>query len=169
MINKKWVNRANNFLEDYMNVRDNCLQNNYFGIAFDPDYFYECYFKDKEKKQFYPFPGIIDNYSISDWTDNWNDPLNEDENNYINSNLVNNKDYYLLEKSDFDFLNDFFGVTNIIKRKKDYLDFVIIKAIIFDKRLKEKDNKCLLRKRNLQIRKNSTILFKFKRKNIKMY
>ena len=158
LINKKWVDRTNNFLNDYINVRENCIKDNYFGVAFEPDYFYECYFKEKTKKEFYPFPGLIDNYSISNWTDNWNDPLNEDENNYINSNLVNNKDYYLLEKSDFDFLKNFFGVTNIIKRKKDCLDFVIIKAIIFDKRLREKNNKFLLRKRNLQIRKNSTIL-----------
>ena len=75
--------------------------------------------KEKNKKKGYcTFPGLIDNYSISNWTDYWNDPLNEDENNYIQPNLVYNKDYYLLEKSDFEFLKDFCGVTNIIKRKK---------------------------------------------------
>ena len=160
LINAKWVDRANNFLKDYINVRENCIKSNYFGVAFDPDLFYHNYFELEEKKtpQFYPFPGIIDNFSISDWTDNWYDPLNEDENNYIKSNLVYNKDYYLLEKSDFDFLNDFFGVTNVIKRKKDYLEFVVFKAIIFDKRISKQENYFLLRKRNIQIRKNSTIL-----------
>ena len=57
--------------------------------------------KEKENVKYCPFPGFIDNYSISNWTDFWNNPINEDENNYIHPNLVYNKDYYLLEKSDF--------------------------------------------------------------------
>ena len=167
LINKKWVDKANNFLNDYMNVRDNNIKGNYFKEAFDLDYFYYSYFNMKEKiknkYKYSPYPGLIDNYSISDWTDYWNDPLNEDENQYIQSGLIFNKDYYLLKENDFEFLKDFFGVTNIIKRKRNYLDFVIIKSIIFDKKLKEEGNIYLLRRRNLQIRKNSTIL-DFKKK-----
>ena len=112
--------------------------------------------KEKTENEYCNFPGLIDNYSISNWTDYWNDPLNEDENNYIQSNLVYNKDYYLLEKNDFEFLKDFFGVTNIIKRKKNCLDFVIIKTIIFDKRFK--NISFLLRRRNFQLRSNSSVL-----------
>ena len=29
LINAKWVERANNFLKDYINVRENCIKNNY--------------------------------------------------------------------------------------------------------------------------------------------
>ena len=167
LINKKWVDKAFNFLNDYANVRDNNIKGNYFKEAFDKEYIYYSYFDMKEKiknnYKYNPFPGLIDNYSISDWTDYWNDPLNEDENQYLQSGLIFNKDYYLLEKNDFEFLKDFFGVTNIIKRKRNYLDFVIIKSIIFDKKLKDKGNNYLLRRRNLQIRKNSTIL-DFKKK-----
>ena len=168
VINKAWFNKAYNFIKDYGNVRDNNIKMSYYRKAFDPKNFYNNYFneetkeinssKNNEKKEdVCPFPGIIDNYSISDWRDYWNDPLNEDENNYIQQNLENNKDYYLLEKNDFEFLQNFFGVTNIIKRKKDCLDFVIIKAIIFDKRFGAEENSFLLRRRNLQIRINSKI------------
>ena len=169
LINRKWVERAYNFLQDYINIRENKIKKSkrpeYFNYVFDPDMFYKKYFDidEKYKYKYNPFPGLIDNYSISDWTDNWNDPLNEDENNYIKSNLIYNKDYYLLEKTDFEFLNEFFGATNIIKRKKECLDFIIIKSFIFDKRLGENDNIFLLRKRNLQIRKNTSIL-NFKKK-----
>ena len=173
VINKTWFDKAYNFLIDYINVRDNNTYKHYFYEAFDPKSFYNNYFeeetnsnKNEKKKIVYPFPGIIDNYSISDWRDYWNDPLNEDENNYMQGNLVYNKDFYLLEKNDFEFLKDFFGVTNIIKRKKDCLDFVIIKAIIFDKRFGEKENCFLLRRRNLQIRKNSNVR-EFKEKVIR--
>ena len=170
IINKKWVDKAYNFLKDYIHVRDNNIKGDYFKTVFTPDKFYHPYFEDdtkneketksekekeKTKNKYYLFPGLIDNYSISNWTDFWNDPLNEDENNFIQPNLVYNKDYYLLEKSDFEFLKDFFGVTNIIKRKKNCLDFVIIKTIIFDKRFK--NNSFLLRRRNFQLRNYSTI------------
>ena len=168
VINKAWFNKAYNFIKDYANVRDNIIKLSYYRKAFDPKLFYNNYFKEETKEEnsnknnekkedVYPFPGIIDNYSISDWRDYWNDPLNEDENNYMQQNLENNKDYYLLEKNDFEFLQNFFGVTNIIKRKKDCLNFVIIKAIIFDKRFGEEENSFLLRRRNLQIRINSKI------------
>jgi hypothetical protein len=76
------------------------------------------------------------------------------------------KDYYLLEKSDFDFLKQFFEASNIIKRKKDCLKFFVIKSIIFDNRLKNKNNNFLLRIRAFQVKTNSTIL-DFKEKIIR--
>ena len=160
LINRKWVVKANDFLEDYTN---NVRKKDYFKKAFEPNYLYYNYFNDKieekikEEYKYNPYPCHIDNYSISDWTDNLYDPLNEDENNYLQSNVLYIKDYFLLEKSDFLFLKSFFGVTNIIKRKKEYLNFVFIKGIIFDKRYKKKNTNFLLRIRNFQIRKNSTI------------
>ena len=165
VINKKWFDKAYNFIKDYINEREKGLKRNYFNKVFEPSYTYHSYFDEETtsknnkdtKNDFYSFPGIIDNYSISDWVDFWFDPLNEDENNYIQQNLEYNKDYFLLEKTDFEFLQNFFGVSNIIKRKKNNLDFVIVKAIIFDKRFAQKENSFLLRRRNLQIRKNSKI------------
>ena len=172
LINKKWVEKAYNFLKDYIDIRENNKKGNYFNKAFDPEYTCNSYFDNddnnikKDLNKYNPFPCLIDNYSISNWKDNWNDPLNEDENNYLKKDLVYMKDYYLLKKSDFEFLEYFFGATNIIKRKKNCLDFIQIKCIIFDKRLKEKENTFLLRNRSFQLRKNSTIL-DFKEKLIR--
>jgi hypothetical protein len=157
LINKKWVEKANMFMKNYIHIRDNKIKNKYFFEVFDKDYMYDCYFdnneKYKDKIKYAPFPGLIDNYNITNWTDFWNEPLNEDENNYIQPKLEYIKDYYLLKKQDFEFLEYFFGVTNVIKRKKNCMDFVTIKAIILDKRFKQKDYIYLLRRRNLQVRK----------------
>ena len=170
VINKKWMEKAYSFLKDYINIRNYTIHDNqYFSKVFDKNYIYNNYFEDKEKitqkakNNYNSFPGLIDNYSISNWTDYWNDPLNEDENNFLNSNLIDNKDYYLLAKSDFEFFKEFFGVTNIVKRRKDFYDFVVFKSIILDKRLKQKNNYFLLRKRNIQIRKES-LVSEFKKK-----
>ena len=164
VINKKWFDKAYNFLKDYINVREHkTKEENYFSYVFSLKDIYNNYFdeektsKDKKEYKFNIYPALIDNYSISDWTDHWTDQLNEDENYFLQQNLIYNKDYFLLEKSDFEFLEYYFGATNVIKRKKDCLEFVIIKAIIFDKRFKDKETNFLLRRRNLQIRKNSTI------------
>ena len=133
-------------------------------MAFSLDYIVNDYLNkiDPSAKEeifkYNPFPCLIDNYSICDWTDNWNDPLNEDENSFLQSNLEYMKDYYLLEKSDFDFLKQIFGVTNIIKRKKDCLNFFVIKSIIFDSRLKNENYNFFIRNRTFQVRKNYTIL-----------
>ena len=162
LINKKWVEKANNFMKDYMKIKEKTIKSHYFSEAFDINYIYNSYFGNDEKykkvMKFAPFPCLIDNYNISNWTDYWKDPLNEDENDYIQSNLVYNKDYCLLKKQDFEFLEYFFGVTNIIKRKRNCIDFVTIKSIIFDKRLNKNDLNYLLRRRNIQMRKISTIL-----------
>ena len=48
-------------------------------------------------------------------------------------------------------------MTNVIKRKKNKLDFILIKTIIFDKRLKDKDNCIFLRKRTIQINKTANV------------
>jgi len=167
LINKKWVEKAKNFVDDYIKVRESKKKNeysDYFKLAFNIDYVVNGYLNKidpnakEETFKYNPLPCLIDNYSICDWTDNWNDPLNEDENYFLQSNLEYMKDYYLLEKSDFDFLKKIFGVTNIIKRKKDCLNFFFIKSIIFDSRLKNKNYNFYLRNRTFQVRKNYTIL-----------
>ena len=41
----------------------------------------------------------------------------------------------MLEKEDFDILQNFFGVTNVIKRKKNCGEFVEIKVFILEEKL----------------------------------
>ena len=164
LLNKNWFTKAFLFLSDYKKIRENIIKdNNYFSIAFNPSYCYQKYFdinaiNDKKNDYKYnPFPCSIDNYSIINWTDNLYDPLNEDENLILKNNLKEGKDYILLEKENFEFLRDLFGVTNIIKRKKNCAEFIEIKAMILEEKLYEKENNYLLRKRHFQIRKNYKI------------
>ena len=160
LINKSWFNKAYQFFLDYIKIRDNNISTNYFKIVFDINYCYQSYFDifeelQKHNYKYSPFPCLIDNYSIINWTDILLDPLNEDENLILKKELKEGKDYFLLEEKDFKLFQDFFGVSNIIKRKKEH--FVQFKAIILDKRLAEQDNNYILRKRNLQVSKKYTI------------
>ena len=161
IVSKNWFTKAYQFFMDYSKIRDNWIKGNYFREVFDANYCYQSYFDIYEElqKNSYknsPFPCLIDNYSIINWTDNLLDPLNEDENIILKKNLKEGKDYLLLEKKDFELFENFFGVTNIIKRKKT--DLIEFKAIILDKNLYNEDNFYILRKRHLQISKNYNIL-----------
>ena len=161
IISKNWFTKAYQFFLDYQKVRDNLIKGSYFKEVFDVNYCYMSYFDQIEwlqnnKHTYSPFPCIIDNYSIINWTDNWLDPLNEDENIILQNNLKEGKGYFLLEKNDFDLIQNFFGVSNIIKRKKT--DFIEFKAIILDKRLTNKKNISSLRKRHLQVKQNNKII-----------
>ena len=49
IINKKWVDKAYNFLKDYIHVRDNNIKGDYFKTVFTPDKFYHPYFEDDTK------------------------------------------------------------------------------------------------------------------------
>jgi hypothetical protein len=108
------------------------IKNSYFKEVFESNYCYLNYFdlyeelKNKSYK-YSAFPCLIDNYSIINWTDNWLDPSNEDENYILKKDLKEDKDYYLLNKDDFELLKNFFGVTNVIKRKR--IDLIEIKSI----------------------------------------
>jgi ubiquitin C-terminal hydrolase len=168
LINKNWFSKLIKFMEDFKSIRDNNQNKNkykeYFKKVFNSINILNNYLNaDNEKNKYYAFPGPVDNFSIIDWKDTLDDPLNVDENIFLKSDF---KDYYLLKKSDFELLKDIFGVTNIIKRKKDNLDFIQIKSIIFDKRFKDKKNNNLLKKRTFQIKKTSTIS-EFKEKIIR--
>ena len=160
LISKNWFIKANQFFLDYSKIRDNNIKNSYFKEVFESNYCYLNYFdlyeelKNKSYK-YSAFPCLIDNYSIINWTDNWLDPSNEDENYILKKDLKEDKDYYLLNKDDFELLKNFFGVTNVIKRKR--IDLIEIKSIILDKRFIDKENNFLLKKRYLQIKKDYKI------------
>ena len=161
ILNKNWFIKANQFFSDYIKVRDNSIKDNYFKVVFEPNYCYQNYFDifdelQKNNYKYSPFPCLIDNYSIINWTDNWFDPLNEDENFILQKGLKEGKDYFLLQKNDFELLQKFFGVTNTIKRKRKNL--VEIKALILDKRLKKEENNCFLKKRYLQVKEDYKII-----------
>ena len=160
LISKNWFIKANQFFLDYSKIRDNNIKNSYFKEVFESNYCYLNYFDlyeelNNKSYKYSAFPCLIDNYSIINWTDNWLDPSNEDENYILKKDLKEDKDYYLLNKDDFELLKNFFGVTNVIKRKR--IDLIEIKSIILDKRFIDKENNFLLKKRYLQIKKDYKI------------
>ena len=164
IISKDWLIKAFLFFYDYQKERERNLNDGYFLEAFKQNNCYQNYFNIKEDSnknkivyKYNPFPCSIDNYSIINWKDIWYDPSNEDENYVLKKNLEEGKDYFLLEKNDFYFLTYFFGITNVLKRKKNCMGFIEVKTLIIDETLCDKENYFLLRKKHLQIRKNYTI------------
>jgi len=131
--------------------------------SFDLDLVYNNYFniKDNSEKQikftYNIYQGPINNFCITSFKDHWEDYNNLDENDFIKKNLILNEDYFLVNNKDWDFLKSFFDCTNEIRRKKNNLDLVKIKYILFDRRLQQLKNIVLVKERNIQINKNSLI------------
>ena len=166
VINKKWLIKAKNFIEDYLSSIE--IKNNYEFLdnAFDTKYFLNSYLnlnqnKKKEIKEDYglsAFPGPINNYEILDFKDYWIDNINLDENYFLKKDLKLNEDYCLINLNDWILLKSSFESTNEILRKKNNLDLIRLKFILFDKRINEKNNNIdLLKLRYIQINKNSTL------------
>ena len=112
----------------------------------------------ENNKNYICFPGPIDNFCLTDFKDIWKDNINEDENYFLIKDLKLNEDYCLINEKDWNILNSTFGSTNKLLRKKDNLELIRIKFILFDKRINnENKNTCLLKMKYIQINKNVTI------------
>ena len=168
IINKLWVERAKNFIIQYEKLRkENNEKNIKFFIkkSLDNEYIYSKYLGEeltgiiiKEKDQTIPiFPGPIDNYSITLFKDNYIDPLNIQDNYFIKDNLKKNKDYYLINKEKWDYLDHFFLSTNKLIRKGKDTEFIFIKCLILEKRLKIYKYINFIKRRYLQISKNEKV------------
>ena len=134
VVNNNWLINAIKFIKNILNFKsyefEAKLSNN-----FSLNEIYMNYFQSLNNyEDLYPYPGQVENYSISDFRDIWNDPLNEDENFLLKKNLSFNKDYSLVNENNWNFINELFGSTNIIKRKINNLQLIKFKVIILDKR-----------------------------------
>ena len=158
-INREWIIKAKIFLEPIMKLSNNIEIEN----SFDLDLVYNNYFNikdisEKQKKSAYNiYPGPIDNFCITSFKDHWKDYNNLDENDFIKKGLILNEDYMLVNYKDWELLKSIFDCTNEIKRKKSNLDLVKIKYILFDRRLQQNEHIVLVKERNIQINKNSSI------------
>ena len=187
IINKIWLIKAKKYIEDYFRASKNNDMETFMESSFNLTF--KNYFnnniedeknnkenqqgkvekKGKKNKTIYSkFPDAIDNFSLTKFIYKWEDPINKDENCYLKDELEINKNYYFIKKEDWDSLSSLFGSTNELLRKKDNLDLVQIKLIIFDRRIcKKNQNTNLLRQKNIQINKDSNIKqLKFKIKNL---
>ena len=169
VINKKWLIKVKNFIEDYLNSIHLKTNIDFLDKAFDLPYFLGSYLdlknkkndkksETKDKKDLSSFPGPINNYEIIDFKDHWIDNKNIDENFYLKKDLKLNEDYNLINANDWNYLKSYFESTNEILRKKNNLDLIRLKFILFDKRINEDNNNTdLLKLRYIQINKNSTL------------
>ena len=171
-INNDWILKAKIFIENYIKVREQKI-NNFYDESFDPEYMYDSYFnenneKDKKNtkntknvkisKVFSAFPGPVNNFGITSFKDYWIDFFNLDENDFIKKGMKLNENYLLIHKKDWKLIKSFFGATNEIKRKKDNLDLVQLKFILIDERINSNiDNNNLLKQKYIQISINSTV------------
>ena len=152
-INKDWILSLSGFIKQFKNLTSEEGKNNENLIenCFNFQYICEAYLKEeKNKLDFYPFPGPINNFQITSLKDSWKFKVNLDENDYIKKNA----EYFLVNYDDWNFLSQTFGDTNLIRRKKDNLDLISLKFILFDKRISaNKKNLNLLKERKIQFNK----------------
>ena len=168
-INNEWIFKAKLFIENYLKVKEQKI-GNFYEESFDPDYIYNSYFNEKEDKNeknkdnkkvakvFYAFPGPVNNFEITSFKDYWIDFINLDENDFIKKEMKLNENYLLINNKDWKLIKNLFSTTNEIKRKRENLDLIQFKFILFDERINSDfDNINLLKQKYIQINKNSTI------------
>ena len=164
-INKIWLENAKKFIENYLFAKETNLLKDFFNDSFDPDYALAAFLlngrisKLPKGYTYYPFPGPINNFPLTTFKDQLIDPINIEENDLIEKDLIIGKDYYLIEYDDWKVLQNAFGFTNILIRSKDIIDMYQIGIVIFDQRLKKykNDNINLFKKKIIQIGKDAYI------------
>jgi len=170
VINKNWVDRACNFFNEYerlFNLHNDVDFTNFIAKSFNLNNIYCKYIGEEltnltiedSDKNIPFFPGPIDNYSITDFKDFWNETeFTKLQNNYfIKDGLELNKNYYLINKNTWKTLNEIFQSTNEIKRKGNDIDLMVLKCIIFEKNLQKKEYINHLRRKYIQISKKESV------------
>ncbi len=170
VINKNWVDRACNFFNEYerlINLKKDEELAIFIEKSFNFNNIYYQYIGEElpnftipdSDKSFPFFPGPIDNYSISVYKDFWSDSeMKNIQNNYfIKEGLEINKNYYLINETTWNTLNEIFQSTNKIRRKGNDNDLMILKCIIFEKNLQKKEYINHLRRKYIQISKKQSV------------
>ena len=171
LINKNWVFKAKSFVNSFINILKENLENVFIENAFNIEMVYD-YITVKLDNQIERstlgviFPGPINNYELMDLNDYWFDPEKTEENLIIKNNVELNKDYFLMNEDDWFFLKNIFDATNDIKRIKKDERFFKIKMIILAPTLCLKENNYLLKLKKIQINIDSNIK-EFKNKIIR--
>ena len=165
LINKTWLINAKNFLDHYIFGRDTQMINDFFKDAFDFVNILSVFLSEDKLnkpikgKTYFPFPGPINNFPMTEWKDILYDPINEEENILIKKNLLPKKDYFWINQNDWTILKGAFNCTNEIKRKKEETEMIQLNTIIFDSEMRKYKNECIkfMKKKVIQISKNKTI------------
>ena len=159
VINKEWIKNLLSFIKAFIKYseKEDKNKDKFIEKSFDYNYITKCYLKENSKdegNELPAFPGNVNNYDITSFKDCWIDKENEDENDYIKKKA----EYVLVNHKDWTLITELFGFTNIIRRKKDNLDLIPFKFILFDKRIKPSANNInLIKERYIQVNKGINI------------
>ena len=165
LINKAWLQNAQIFIGNYLFAIETQSINSFFKDSFDIKNVLSVFLGEKhiekaiENKTYYPFPGPINNFPLTDFKDILLDPITEEENYIIKRDIMPQRDYYWINNNDWNILKDVFSCTNEIRRKKDEIDMIQINAIIFDSRMRKFKNESinLMKKKIIQISNKKSI------------
>ena len=165
IISRIWLENANLFLYNYVFSKKSKTLPDFFEDAFSIDNVISVFLSPKKieapvkDKNYYPFPGPINNLFLTDYKNVLFDPQNLDENFLIKKNLKEYKDYFWIQNKDWTLIKNNFDATNEIKRKRNELEMVRISAIIFDYRMRKYKNESIdfMQKKVIQICKNRSI------------
>ena len=158
-MNKEWIKNLLSFIKAFIKYseKEDKNKDKFIEKSFDYNYITKCYLKENSKEEgneLPAFPGNVNNYDITSFKDCWIDKENEDENDYIKKKA----EYVLVNHKDWTLITELFGFTNIIRRKKDNLDLIPFKFILFDKRIKPSANNInLIKERYIQVNKGINI------------
>ena len=165
LINKTWLINAKNFLDHYIFGRDTQMINDFFVDAFDMKNVLSIFLSENnlnkpiKGKTYFPFPGPINNFPMTDWKDILYDPINEEENIIIKKYLLLKNDFFWINQKDWTILKEAFNYTNEIRRKKEEIEMIQLSAFIFDSDMIKYKNESIkfMKKKLIQISKNKTI------------
>ena len=165
LINKTWLINAKNFLDHYIFGRDTQMINDFFVDALDMKNVLSIFLSENnlnkpiKGKTYFPFPGPINNFPMTDWKDILYDPFNEEENIIIKKYLLLKNDFFWINQKDWTILKEAFNYTNEIRRKKEEIEMIQLSAFIFDSDMRKYKNESIkfMKKKLIQISKNKTI------------
>ena len=165
LINKTWLQNAKIFIGNYLFAKATNMTSEFFKDSFNHENVLSIFLSEEKidkplkTKTYYPFPGPINNFPITDFKPKLYDPDSVEENILLKKYLLPIKDFYWINCSDWKILKEAFNCTNEIRRKKEELEMIKISAIIFDSRIPKYKNESIdyLNKKVIQISKKKSI------------
>ena len=166
IINKIWLYNCKNFIDNYFFAKEAKTLKEFIDEAFSVDNILSIFLSSKKienpikNKNYFPYPGPINNFPLTNWKDIIYDPDIKTENLLLNKNMKENKDFLWIESKEWNILSKYFEFSNEIKIKKnEKLNTIEIKVIIFDYRLRKykDENINFMTKKIIQISENKNI------------
>ena len=166
MINKIWLLNCKKFLDNYFLAKENNTLQDFFEEAFSNENILSILLSSQKienpikNKNYFPYPGPINNFPLTDYKDILYDSIDSNENLLTKKNLKENNDFFWIEFKEWNLLIKSFEFSNEIKKKKNEMNNMIqIKVIIFDYRLRKYKDESInfMKKKVVQISEDKNI------------